>query len=104
MKRTCSGCKALNMELKYTCKLGYDNYSNAYIQRSWMPKPQVECPKPLTNAISKINHHYASNESARSSLLTWINQGIVKGVKLDKSKRPYGLHLTKEGLEKICKK
>lgn len=47
MKRTCAGCKAL--EVGYYCSLGYDV---EVVCRSGLTvdvKPKEECPKPKTN-------------------------------------------------------
>ena len=47
MKRTCDGCKALDME---KCDLGYKT-QKLYKEHSFLikVKPLEECPKPKTN-------------------------------------------------------
>lgn len=38
----------------------------------------------LKDAVEKINHHYDTNQLARSNLAQWIRNGVIKNVKLEK--------------------
>jgi hypothetical protein len=52
----------------------------------------------LKAAIDQIDHHYASNSSARSSLKKWIDKGVVPGIALERRGR--GLYVVWKGLKK----
>lgn len=52
-----------------------DNLTN-YVRR------QPNCT--LKEAVEKINHHYDTNQLARSNLAQWIRSGVIKNVKLEK--------------------
>ena len=43
--------------------------------------------------IEGINHHYASNSTARGSILQWIDSGVIKFVQLEYIKGKYQLYL-----------
>ena len=43
----------------------------------------------LRELVDGIEHHYHNDKSARATLRMWIGKGIVPGVGLDKTKRPY---------------
>jgi len=38
----------------------------------------------LKDAVEKINHHYDTNQLARSNLAQWIRNGVIKNIKLEK--------------------
>lgn len=46
----------------------------------------------VSEAVAKIRHHYSSDRCARSSLATWIGEGKVDGVSIDRDTRPATLH------------
>ena len=48
-------------------------------------------PITIRDAMDKINHHYASDATARASILKWANLGKVQGVAVDDSTKPYRL-------------
>ena len=54
----------------------------------------------MKEVLAKMNgHHYQGDASARSSLVRQVRIGIIKGVRLDKSKRPYRLHPSEESYD-----
>lgn len=50
----------------------------------------------MKEVIDNVETHYTSSATARSSLMQWINKGIIKGIRMDESKRPYRLYLVQE--------
>lgn len=46
----------------------------------------------MRQAVDAITHHYSTSATARSSLLRWIREGAVPGVRLDETTRPITLH------------
>lgn len=50
---------------------------------------QKNGPMTMKELMNGIDHHYASHASARSTFLRHIGEGIVPGLKVDRSKRPY---------------
>lgn len=44
-------------------------------------------------AVESIDHHYANNNSAKTSLATMIRQGVIDGIRVDESVRPFALYL-----------
>lgn len=38
----------------------------------------------LKEAVEKINHHYSTNQLARTNLAQWIRNGVIKDIKLEK--------------------
>lgn len=48
----------------------------------------------MKEAVEGISHHYISEQSARSSLSTWIRRGEISGIR--SRGRPLRLYLTKE--------
>lgn len=47
----------------------------------------------LTDLIKNIQHHYNTPESAKSSILEWTRQGIIKGVNVKMIDRKYRFYL-----------
>lgn len=39
-----------------------------------------------------LDHHYQSHSSARNSIVQWLHKGIIKGVVIDDSEKPYRLY------------
>ena len=48
----------------------------------------------MKDMMSKIRHHYASDETARSSLRRWMLEGKVPGVRMEKEGRYLRLYLS----------
>ena len=46
----------------------------------------------LREAVQGIEHHYRTPESARSSLLKMINEGVIVGVRLERAGRSWALY------------
>lgn len=46
----------------------------------------------MKEAIESVDHHYCSFTSARSALRTWIEQGTVKGLKMEREGRTVRLY------------
>ena len=53
-------------------------------------------PLPVSEVIRQIEHHYASDANARSSLMKWAQMGKIKGVRLDVSTKPMTFRLEHE--------
>lgn len=60
----------------------------AELVRVVVDEPGLTMKEALTKMAA---HHYSSDAVARSSLVKWIRLGSLKGVRLDKSTRPYRL-------------
>lgn len=43
----------------------------------------------IKEVVAAIDHHYSNDNSARGALLKWIDQGVVTGIRVDTSQRPY---------------
>lgn len=50
----------------------------------------------LKQLIKSIDHHYASEASAKGSLLSWIHQGVINEVELRREGRQYKIYLKEE--------
>ena len=46
----------------------------------------------ISDAVKHIDHHYASPSGARTSLLSWIREGVISGVELRRDGRSWGLY------------
>lgn len=44
-----------------------------------------------------MKHHYSSSATARSSILKWIQSGIIKGIKLEREGKAYKLYMEENG-------
>jgi hypothetical protein len=58
---------------------------------------QFVCENPgstIRQVVDGIKHHYATDNSARATLVRWIGRGIVPGVELDRSERVYRVKLS----------
>jgi len=80
--------KYLNEKQKTYAEAG--NYENKY----WTPFQQtvLNIKKYLARnpgctwkeLIENVDHHYNSNSTARSCIYRWINEGVIKGIKIEK--------------------
>lgn len=46
----------------------------------------------MAELIQGITHHYGNNTAANRNILTWIQAGVIKGIRIDESTRPYKLY------------
>ena len=53
-------------------------------------------PTPIKDLVKGIEHHYATDASARGSIPRWVMDGKVPGVELDTTVRPAVLRLSKK--------
>jgi len=46
----------------------------------------------MKQAVDAISHHYASDSTARSSLATWIREGVIDEVEIRREGRALRLY------------
>jgi hypothetical protein len=46
----------------------------------------------MKELIARIKHHYSSPSAADANILRWIDAGVIKGVRVDRSTRPLKLY------------
>jgi len=39
--------------------------------------------------MARINHHYSTDQAARSAVTQWIRAGVVNGIDADRTSRPF---------------
>ena len=51
---------------------------------------------PIKEVIESVQHHYSSDQCARTSISAWIRKGIIKNIKMDRTGRTYKLYYEEE--------
>ncbi len=50
----------------------------------------------MSQLLAGIKHHYRKESVANSSIVAWIEDGVIKGVRVDRSQRPMKLYPVEE--------
>ncbi len=50
----------------------------------------------MSEMLAKIKYHYSSISVANSSIVSWIEADVIKGIRIDRSKRPLKLYPVEE--------
>lgn len=50
----------------------------------------------MKQLLDNVQTHYSGTVCAKTAIFSWINHGVIKGVRIDSDKKPYRLFLEKE--------